>query len=101
MDIAVMIPGAPSMATAFGRHPHGFYGIIEMLHAWTGLHMPMAHEHAGDPSDASARDPWRRGVARIGFVMFSGDRDAIGANGKPMGSAVLYNETDYATSHAA
>ena len=34
LDIAVMLDGSGSMRNPFGSHPHGFYGMMELLRGW-------------------------------------------------------------------
>ena len=34
LDIAFVLDGSGSMRRSFGRHPHGFYGLMEILREW-------------------------------------------------------------------
>eukprot|EP01060_Flectonema_neradi_P004115 TRINITY_DN126_c0_g1_i5.p1 TRINITY_DN126_c0_g1~~TRINITY_DN126_c0_g1_i5.p1 ORF type:complete len:2481 (+),score=607.87 TRINITY_DN126_c0_g1_i5:393-7445(+) len=72
MDIAVVFDGSGSMSQVFGRHPHGFYAMVEQLRDWVKT-LPLSAEKAGvAPTDQS-------GGIRVGFIQFSAPKSAIRA----------------------
>ena len=71
MDIAVVFDGSGSMSQAFGRHPHGFYAMVEQLRDWVKT-LPLSLESAG------TMDPQAGGL-RVGFIQFSAPKSAVRA----------------------
>eukprot|EP01062_Namystynia_karyoxenos_P083752 TRINITY_DN96_c0_g1_i2.p1 TRINITY_DN96_c0_g1~~TRINITY_DN96_c0_g1_i2.p1 ORF type:complete len:4651 (+),score=1821.07 TRINITY_DN96_c0_g1_i2:2-13954(+) len=69
MDVVIVFDGSGSMSQSFGRHPNGYYGLIEALRDWT-KHIPMTNEPAGTESTAA------KGGVRIGLVQFSAEGEA-------------------------
>ncbi|KAJ9463966.1 hypothetical protein DIPPA_05526 [Diplonema papillatum] len=66
LDIVVAIDGSASMRRAFGLHPHGFEGVMEVVKAWVRT-LTLTGESAGEVNAASAV-----GKVRVGIVQFSG-----------------------------
>ena len=65
LDVVFILDGSGSMQAKFGHHPHGYYGMIEMLRTWIQT-LPLTGESAGTPSVKTG------GTFRLAFVQFSG-----------------------------
>jgi hypothetical protein len=68
MDIVFAIDGTESMAKTFGRHPNGYYGLVEKLRDWvkeTALTGQSAAEVASGTGNSTSG-------LRIGVVQFGG-----------------------------
>ncbi|KAJ9459146.1 hypothetical protein DIPPA_31358, partial [Diplonema papillatum] len=66
LDIVVMLAGSYSMTDSFGRHPHGFYALAEVLRDWVEK-LPLSGEKAGEVPTTSSPTGFR-----VGFVQFAG-----------------------------
>ncbi|KAJ9445197.1 hypothetical protein DIPPA_04612 [Diplonema papillatum] len=45
LDVVLILDGSGSMASSFGRHPHGFYAMVEILRDWVHT-IPLTGEKA-------------------------------------------------------
>ncbi|KAJ9463991.1 putative Membrane-associated protein, partial [Diplonema papillatum] len=69
LDVVLLIDGSGSMTYTFGRHPHGFYALIEILRDW--IHsVPLTGEKARD-KNLPPEGPTTGGL-RVGIIQFSG-----------------------------
>eukprot|EP00659_Diplonema_papillatum_P023434 gene23434-biopygen984 len=82
MDAVLVVDGSAAMAKPFGRHPHGFLALAEMLKAWVQS-LPLS----GEPASVGPLSTLTGGI-RLGFVQFSGSSSSIGALGGVVKSAV-------------
>eukprot|EP00755_Sulcionema_specki_P011113 Sspe_Gene.730::Locus_249_Transcript_1_1_Confidence_1.000_Length_7732::g.730::m.730 len=74
LDVVFVVDGSGSMKASFGRHPHGYNAIMDMLYDWVGEQLPLTGEKAGDKSQA--RPP--QGGVRVGIIQFSAQRSSYG-----------------------
>ncbi|KAJ9442392.1 Halomucin [Diplonema papillatum] len=65
LDVVFILDGSASMQVKFGHHPHGYYGLIEILRDWMTT-LPLTGEKAGTPSTVTG------GTFRLAFIQFSG-----------------------------
>ena len=74
MDVALLLDGSGSMLNEFGKHPVGFYAMMEMVRDWVET-LPLTGEDqtVGDASKAP------KGGLRLGIIQFSGGPNLIGA----------------------
>ncbi|KAJ9438912.1 hypothetical protein DIPPA_02028 [Diplonema papillatum] len=56
------------MRASFGRHPQGFFAMVEILRDWIHT-IPLTGERAGDNTTPAGPDT---GGLRVGFIQFSG-----------------------------
>ncbi|KAJ9438854.1 hypothetical protein DIPPA_03389 [Diplonema papillatum] len=85
MDIVVLIEGSAAMSSVFGRHPHGFQALLEMMRAWASL-LPLT----GDIGKAGQSGlGYADGLTRIAFVQFSGNKNKKQGSGVVAGSAAV------------
>ena len=66
LDIAFILDGSGSMRRSFGRHAHGFYGLMEILRDWVNI-VPLT----GDDHTVGANAAVNTGAFRITFMQFS------------------------------
>ena len=66
LDIAFVLDGSGSMRRSFGRHAHGFYGLMEILRDWMNT-VPLT----GDDHTAGGGAKTNTGAFRITFIQFS------------------------------
>eukprot|EP01062_Namystynia_karyoxenos_P083753 TRINITY_DN96_c0_g1_i3.p1 TRINITY_DN96_c0_g1~~TRINITY_DN96_c0_g1_i3.p1 ORF type:complete len:5058 (+),score=1946.10 TRINITY_DN96_c0_g1_i3:478-15174(+) len=66
MDVVMLFTGANSMQLEFGRHPNGYFGMMEIMADWV-RHLPLTGERVGDPPKKQTATS---GV-RVGLVQFS------------------------------
>eukprot|EP01062_Namystynia_karyoxenos_P069337 TRINITY_DN64849_c0_g1_i1.p1 TRINITY_DN64849_c0_g1~~TRINITY_DN64849_c0_g1_i1.p1 ORF type:complete len:4109 (+),score=1223.61 TRINITY_DN64849_c0_g1_i1:127-12327(+) len=76
LDLVLVLDGSGSMSNRFGRHSHGFYGVMSMLRDWVDR-LPLTGEKAGQ---AMANLP--NGGVRVGLVQFSGSNPYYGRRGQ-------------------
>ncbi|KAJ9436100.1 hypothetical protein DIPPA_15866, partial [Diplonema papillatum] len=69
MDIVVLLDGGASMATAFGRHPVGFYGLVEIIRHWA-KHLPLSKDTADVTAPLADTQ-----TTRLSFVQFAGSSE--------------------------
>ena len=81
LDIAFVLDGSGSMRRSFGRHAHGFYGLMEILRDWMKT-VPLT----GDDHTVGANAARDKGF-RITFIQFS-KAEATPAENHPMGCAI-------------
>eukprot|EP01061_Rhynchopus_euleeides_P031641 TRINITY_DN523_c0_g1_i4.p1 TRINITY_DN523_c0_g1~~TRINITY_DN523_c0_g1_i4.p1 ORF type:complete len:6531 (+),score=2152.69 TRINITY_DN523_c0_g1_i4:5046-24638(+) len=94
LDVVIMLDGSSLMDSAFGRHPVGYYGLLEMVKEWTES-IPLTQEPA---STGSASVAVKVGM-RVGYIQFSKHNAAsAGKVGRLSGS--VYELTSELTHHA-
>ena len=71
LDIAIIIDGSGSMGWRFGKHPHGFYALIEVLRDWV-VTLPLN----GESGSVGINSKRNNGGVRVGFIQFSGKYSA-------------------------
>ncbi|KAJ9448643.1 hypothetical protein DIPPA_29091 [Diplonema papillatum] len=64
VDVVVLLDGSSTMAMSFGRHPHGFFALVETLRDWIEQ-LPLTGTKAGVA--ATAQTPGMR----VGFVQYA------------------------------
>eukprot|EP00754_Rhynchopus_humris_P027427 Rhum_TRINITY_DN15086_c6_g2::Rhum_TRINITY_DN15086_c6_g2_i7::g.137570::m.137570 len=67
LDIAVMLDGSGSMRNPFGSHPHGFYGMMELLRGWARS-IPLTGENHLVGAATTAKGT---GEFRVTFMQFA------------------------------
>ncbi|KAJ9456649.1 hypothetical protein DIPPA_05282, partial [Diplonema papillatum] len=69
MDIVMLLDGGASMSTVFGRHPVGFYGLIEIIRQWA-KHLPLSKDTADVTAPLADTQ-----TTRLSFVQFAGSSE--------------------------
>eukprot|EP01060_Flectonema_neradi_P021906 TRINITY_DN2_c0_g1_i6.p1 TRINITY_DN2_c0_g1~~TRINITY_DN2_c0_g1_i6.p1 ORF type:complete len:2288 (+),score=601.89 TRINITY_DN2_c0_g1_i6:192-6866(+) len=66
LDVVFVLDGSGSMSATFGNHPHGYYGMVEMLRDWMQT-LPLT----GEDHTVGAASSVTGGTFRLAFVQFS------------------------------
>ena len=82
MDVAFVLDGSGSMSRSFGKHKHGFYGLMEILRDWL-KDVPLT----GDDHTAGADISSKGKGFRMTFIQFS-KRNAKPEEDHPINCAV-------------
>ena len=82
LDIAFVLDGSGSMSRSFGKHAHGYYGLMEILRDWMKA-VPLT----GDDHTAGAGISSKGAGMRMTFIQFS-KADATAAENHPTNCAI-------------